>query len=164
MYDSIKPSENLLCQFFDMFKLYNNISSEAGGVLEEKTFWKIAADESGKTVDSVWSLNSRREFEESASYANDERDEPTIDSQTTIDSVWIFWRANFKRSKEDLLSDYVDPIAEQHMDLSTPTGMIVNVQMADNTRCQCLYSKSRRARKSEHNSTRKNHDAIFRRR
>ena len=39
--------------------------------------------------------------------------------QTTT-SMWRHWEARFQKSKVDLLSEYVDPVEERHMQLDHP--------------------------------------------
>ena len=36
---------------------------------------------------------------------------------TNIETTWQFWESRFRRSEADLLSDYVDPVDERHMEL-----------------------------------------------
>ena len=63
-----------------------------------------------------------------------------------ISNIWRQCQAKFRRSTEDLLSDYVDPVAELHMTLPewyqekqlSSTTIAVEVQPTENGGCECL--------------------------
>lgn len=63
-------------------------------------------------------------------------------TEADINHIWRQCQATFRRSRGDLLSDYVDPVAELHMTLpewwSHEGKMAVETQPAENGGWECL--------------------------